>query len=242
MAGGMLADDASVDGAFGLQHDDGSLPCCSLTDVDAFPGRAASADVWVSEVLAAADLSPTHSHFLFLGMATVTSLHPQLLPRVWGHSFSGLPGLRTGTMTRSLAWLHVVERWPRMHGSLGGMSASCQEVMADRLRQYATKSFCLPACDGALLRKFAVIGGDSGQRADKNVPGHLLAVDERHGGGGIGAGDRAADRSGCIQCPNNVRCSEKRETKLCVSLNDVCVAPEPQQTLDKIRAVGRRLR
>lgn len=74
------------------------------------------------------------------------------------------------------------------------------------------------------------------------LTGHLLAVDERHGGGGIGADDRAADRSGCIQCPNNVRGSEKRETKLCVSLNDVCVAPEPQQTLDKIRAVGRRLR
>lgn len=139
MAGGMLADDASVDGAFGLQHDDGSLPCCSLTDVDAFPGRAASADVWVSEVLAAADLSPTHSHFLFLGMATVTSLHPQLLPRVWGHSFSGLPGLRTGTMTRSLAWLHVVERWPRMHGSqaifwplMSGMAAAGSAQMIEQ--------------------------------------------------------------------------------------------------------------
>lgn len=75
------------------------------------------------DVLAAADLSPTHSHFLFLGMATVRSLHPQLLPRGWGHSFSGLPGLRTGTMTRSLEWLHVVDRCPRMHGSLRRVSA-----------------------------------------------------------------------------------------------------------------------
>lgn len=54
----------------------------------------------------------------FFGIAAVTL--PQLhgRSRGCGHALSGLPGFRTGTISLSLAWLHFVDRWPRMHGSL----------------------------------------------------------------------------------------------------------------------------
>lgn len=57
-------------------------------------------------------------HVCLLGMAAVTV--PQLhgFDAGCGHELSGRPGFRTGTMSRSLAWVHLVERWPRMQGSL----------------------------------------------------------------------------------------------------------------------------
>lgn len=57
-------------------------------------------------------------HFCFLGKAAVTAAQPQGCDEGCGHELSGRPGLRTGTISRSLAWVHLVERWPRMHGSL----------------------------------------------------------------------------------------------------------------------------
>lgn len=57
-------------------------------------------------------------HFCFLGIAAVTAAQPQICDEGCGHELSGRPGLRTGTMSRSEACVHLVERWPRMHGSL----------------------------------------------------------------------------------------------------------------------------
>jgi hypothetical protein len=57
-------------------------------------------------------------HVCFRGIAAVTLPHPQGESRGWGHALKGLPGFRTGTMSLSLACVHFVDRWPRMHGSL----------------------------------------------------------------------------------------------------------------------------
>jgi hypothetical protein len=59
-----------------------------------------------------------HPHFCFLGMAAVTVAQEQGREEGCGHELRGRPGLRTGTMRRSLACVHLVDRWPRMHGSL----------------------------------------------------------------------------------------------------------------------------
>lgn len=73
------------------------------------------------------DLDPEaevlHRQVCFLGMAAVTAAQEHGLEAGWGHELKGRPGLRTGTMRRSLAWLHFVERWPRIQGSL---SPRCQ--------------------------------------------------------------------------------------------------------------------
>jgi hypothetical protein len=51
------------------------------------------------------------------GMAAVTTLQWQSREEGCGQLLSGRPGLLTGTMTRSLACWHFVDRWPRIHGS-----------------------------------------------------------------------------------------------------------------------------
>lgn len=59
-------------------------------------------------------------HFRVRGIAAVTLVVAQVHPLFGGcgHMLSGRPGLRTGSMTRSAEWLHFVDRWPRMQGSL----------------------------------------------------------------------------------------------------------------------------
>jgi hypothetical protein len=64
------------------------------------------------------DLDP-QPHLRERGRAAVTVAHAQPLFGGCGQMLSGRPGFRTGSITRSLAWLHFVERWPRMQGSLG---------------------------------------------------------------------------------------------------------------------------
>src|SRR3569833_379654 len=56
------------------------------------------------------ELLPPHRHFWTLGIAAVTPPHPQGLFGGCGHALSGRPGFRTGTISRSFAWLHFVER------------------------------------------------------------------------------------------------------------------------------------
>lgn len=63
-------------------------------------------------------LAPPHPHCDLRGMAAVMLEHPQLCGCRCGHAVSGRPGFLTGTIRRSLACVHFVERWPRMHGSL----------------------------------------------------------------------------------------------------------------------------
>ena len=67
-------------------------------------------------------------HFCFLGKAAVTAAQPQGCAEGCGHELRGRPGLRTGTMSRSLACVHLVERWPRMHGSLHDDGLVCDEA------------------------------------------------------------------------------------------------------------------
>jgi len=62
--------------------------------------------------------SGPHTHFCFRGIATFTPPQAHGFPGGHGHVLSGRPGFRTGTMTRSLKWLHFVDRWPRMQGAL----------------------------------------------------------------------------------------------------------------------------
>lgn len=62
--------------------------------------------------------APPHPHCDFLGMAAVMLEHPQFCGCKCGHAVSGRPGFLTGTIRRSLACVHFVERCPRMHGSL----------------------------------------------------------------------------------------------------------------------------
>lgn len=60
-------------------------------------------------------------HFCLRGMAAVMAVldaQEQGRDDGCGHELSGRPGFRTGTMRRSFACVHLVERWPRMHGSL----------------------------------------------------------------------------------------------------------------------------
>lgn len=56
-------------------------------------------------------------HFCLLGIAAVTAAHAHGREDGCGHELNGRPGFRTGTMSRSLACVHLVERWPRMQGS-----------------------------------------------------------------------------------------------------------------------------
>ena len=57
-------------------------------------------------------------HFCLRGMAAVTAAQEHERDDGCGHELSGRPGFRTGTMSRSFACVHLVERWPRMQGSL----------------------------------------------------------------------------------------------------------------------------
>ena len=87
-------------------------------------------------------------------MAAVTLPQEQGREAGWGQLLRGLPGFLTGTISRSLACVHLVERWPRMQGSLQG--------------QQLAKS-----------TESRVPIGSKG-----NIPGHLYSVDERHDGVG----------------------------------------------------------
>lgn len=76
-----------------------------------------------------------HPHLRARGMAAVTLPHEHACSGGWGQTLSGRPGFRTETINRSSAWLHFVERWPRMHGSLRGDT----RLAAGRLQNGRTK-------------------------------------------------------------------------------------------------------
>lgn len=57
-------------------------------------------------------------HVCFLGMAAVTLPQPHACCGGCGQTLSGLPGFLTGTISLSFAWVHFVDRWPRIQGSL----------------------------------------------------------------------------------------------------------------------------
>lgn len=102
---------------------------CTRNDAEPFPARAgdagagdgafgageASAD---DPSLDAPGLDVPQRQVCFRGIAAVTLAHPHCRDGGCGHRLRGRPGFRTGTMRRSLAWLHLVERCPRIHGSL----------------------------------------------------------------------------------------------------------------------------
>ena len=84
-------------------------PAPGLGDVGAvsFEGEAAWDEAPSFEAL---DLDVPQPHVCFRGMAAVTPAHPHCRDGGCGHRLRGLPGFRTGTMRRSFAWLHFVER------------------------------------------------------------------------------------------------------------------------------------
>ena len=55
-------------------------------------------------------VSGPHPHFCFRGIATLTPPQEQGLPGGHGQVLRGRPGFLTGTITRSLKWLHLVDR------------------------------------------------------------------------------------------------------------------------------------
>lgn len=57
-------------------------------------------------------------HFCFFGIAAVTRPQEHGRDAGCGQVLSGRPGFRTGTISRSLACVHLVERCPRIQGSL----------------------------------------------------------------------------------------------------------------------------
>lgn len=72
---------------------------------------------WLVGVVATDGELVLQRHCCLRGMAAVTPAHPQFLLGGCGHELNGRPGFRTGTMRRSLAWVHFVDRWPRIQGS-----------------------------------------------------------------------------------------------------------------------------
>lgn len=87
-------------------------------DVGAASFGAGEAACDVAPFCGALDLDVPQPHVCFRGIAAVTPAHPHCREGGCGHRLRGLPGFRTGTMRRSFAWLHFVERWPRIQGSL----------------------------------------------------------------------------------------------------------------------------
>ena len=59
---------------------------------------------------ASPSMAGSHPHFCFRGIATLTPPQAQGFPGGHGHVLRGRPGFRTGTITRSLKWLHLVDR------------------------------------------------------------------------------------------------------------------------------------
>lgn len=101
---------------------------CTLNDPELFPVTAGDAgtgdgafgagEASAEELsLDAPGLDVPQPQVCFRGIAAVTLAHPHWRDGGCGHRLSGRPGFRTGTMRRSLAWLHLVERCPRIHGS-----------------------------------------------------------------------------------------------------------------------------
>lgn len=68
-------------------------------------------------------------------MATLRPPQVQLRPGGQAHELSGRPGFRTGTMTRSLAWLHLVERCPRIQGVHAIFLPSIKGILTNLLQR-----------------------------------------------------------------------------------------------------------
>lgn len=105
-----------------------------------------------------------HRHFCFLGMAAVTAAHEQGRDEGCGQELNGRPGFRTGTISRSLACVHLVERWPRMQGSLHYMA------LATMVWATGTVAQCRQGITDVAALKYPIA----------YVPGHLLPIYERH--------------------------------------------------------------
>lgn len=94
---------------------------CTRNDAELFPVKAGDAGAGdgafgAGEVSAeepsldAPGLDVPQRQVCFRGIAAVTLAHPHCRDGGCGHRLRGRPGFRTGTMRRSLAWLHLVER------------------------------------------------------------------------------------------------------------------------------------
>jgi hypothetical protein len=125
-------------------------------------------------------------HFCFRGMAAVTAVPEEQehgFDEGCGHELKGLPGFRTGTMSRSFACVHFVERWPRMHGSqaifnplMRGMMNVLNQYAAGEHGERTMTAWHRPAPE---LLEWETRSGlepckDDGEQATVAVPDHLV--------------------------------------------------------------------
>lgn len=86
--------------------------------MDGLGGVAPTPELFLTLSSSGADAEVPQPHFCFFGIAAVTAAQEQGRDAGCGHELNGRPGFRTGTISRSVACVHFVERWPRMQGSL----------------------------------------------------------------------------------------------------------------------------
>jgi len=106
---------------FRLPGREDKAPFCTRKDTLVGEGMSGMADAtgrgWTAGGVPL-DVPVPQWHFCFRGMAAVTLEQPHSWLWRWGHALNGLPGFLTGTINRSFACVHFVDRCPRMQGSL----------------------------------------------------------------------------------------------------------------------------
>jgi hypothetical protein len=110
----------------------GGPPARSNEELLDFPGPGAPL---CAAALCACVLLPQW-HVCFLGIAAVTLPQPHACCGGCGQTLSGLPGFLTGTISLSFAWVHFVDRWPRIQGSLDrGISRHSGQIPFKQIRR-----------------------------------------------------------------------------------------------------------
>jgi hypothetical protein len=117
-------------------------------------------------------------HVCFLGIAAVTLPQPHACCGGCGQTLSGLPGFLTGTISLSFAWVHFVDRWPRIQGSLDRKVSvfSAQILVCERI----SGVMILEDEAWVAITKTCPATSSSSGAQRSNVPGHLHSIDQRH--------------------------------------------------------------